>query len=555
MTEKPQENSSASPRRLAFAVVLVFVLAYGLYLIKLGNFFTFDDGIFIRTDLSLRGWSNLAQQFVSDQNMLYRPLRSAAYGILIHFFGIESPLPFHLTGLFFHAAISALVVLIVWLLLGDLRAAVLAGMIFAWHPAHTDRAVPLTASFDLLGLMLAYGSWALALAYDRFGKSRYMVGAVLSLLAACLSSEEAVMALPLIVGSFLLLPGERKRRLSLTIMLAGIVLWYLLTRSQVLGGLARTQVHAAGSLYNTLWTMPVVFWRYVGLLFFPVGLSPAYSPTIHTGPAPLPLVALSGLAALLVAMILARRRAPALTIGIGWLLLGLFPFANILPGDTLMAERYLYASLGGFALAMGALISRTALYRRQVIYVFVALLLVYGAGTIGRCLAWGQPLQLWGQAAQREPESFLANLNAGYHLVQANRLDEAESLLHKAAQLQSNRAEPLLSLGEIAYRRNDAQQALDLFRQATQADPDYCSAYSGLAQMYVLTGQMMPAAEAVDRALACDPDEPMAHYIAGYLFVLTGQCEAARPHLLKVIGMQPRVPQHESALELLAKCP
>lgn len=555
MTEKPQENSSASPRRLAVAVLLVFVLTYGLYLIKLGNSFTFDDRIFILTDHSLRDWSNIAHQFVSDQNMLYRPLRSAAYGALIHLFGLASPLPFHLTGLFFHATISALVVLIVWLLLGDLRAALLAGLLFAWHPVHTDRAVPLTASFDLLGLMLGYASWTLALAYDRFGRSGFLIGAVLSLLAACLSSEEAVMVLPMLVGSFFLIPGDRRRRISLTILLAGVVLWYIMIRMQVLGGMGRTPTHAAGSLYNTLWTMPVVFWRYVGLLLFPVGLSPAYAPTVYTGPQLIPLLALSGLTGLIVTMFFTRRRVPALAAGIGWLLLGLAPFSNILPGDTLMTERYLYAGVGGFALAMGALISQTALRRRQVIYVFVALLLVYGAGTIDRCLAWGQPLQLWGQAAQREPESFLANLNAGYHLVQANRLDEAESLLRKAVQLQPNRAEPLLSLGEIAYRRNEVQQALDWFRQATQADPNYCSAYSGLAQIYVLTGQMMPAAETVDRALNCDPDEPMAHYIAGYLFVLTGQCEAARPHLQKVIGMQPRVLQHESALELLSKCP
>ncbi|HPM78991.1 MAG TPA: tetratricopeptide repeat protein [bacterium] len=555
MIKKPQENSSASPRHLAFAVLLVFVLAYSLYLVKLGNFFTFDDRIFIRTDLSLRGWSNLAHQFVSDQNMLYRPLRSVAYGILIHFFGVESPLPFHLTGIFFHATISALVVLIVWLLLGDLRASVLAGLIFAWHPVHPDRVAFITGSFDLGGTMLSYAAWVLALFCDRQGRSWQMIAAVLLLLLGCLGSEEAVMALPLLVGSFFLIPGDRRRRISLTILFAGVVLWYVMIRIQVLGGMGRTPTHAAGSLYNTLWTMPVVFWRYFGQLFFPVGLSPAYSPTIYTGPQLIPLLALGGLAGLIVTIFLTRRRAPALAAGIGWLLLSLGPFSNILPSDTLMTGRYLYAGVGGFALAMSALISATAQRRRAVIGVAVALLLLYAAGSIDRCLLWGQPLRLWGQAAQREPGSFLANLNAGYHLVQADRLDEAEPLLHKAAQLQPKRAEPLLSLGEIAYRRNDAQQALNWFRQATQADPHYCAAYSGLAQMYVLTGQMMPAAEAVDRALTCDPDEPMAHYIAGYLFVLAGQCAAARPHLRQVISMEPRVPQHESALELLSKCP
>lgn len=555
MTEKTVENSNPSPRRIAIAVLLVFVMAYGIYLVKLGNFFTFDDKIFIRTDLSLRSWSNLANQFVSDQDMLYRPLRSVAYGVLIHFFGVESPLPFHLAGIFFHAAISALVVLIVWLLLGNLRAAILAGMIFAWHPVHPDRVAFITGSFDLFGMMLGYGAWAMALMYDRSGRSWSLMGAVLLLIFGCLGSEEAVMVLPLIAGSFLLTKGDRRRRTSLLFLLTGVVVWYILIRIQVLGGMGRTPIHAAGSLYNTIWTMSVVFWRYVGLLFFPVGLTPAYSPTIYTGPHPVSLAAMAGLLALVVAMVLTRRRIPALAAGIGWLLLGLGPFSNLLPSDTLMTERYLYAGVGGFAIAAGAFFSWAVVRRRKVMIAVIAILLLFGAGTIDRCLTWGQPLRLWGQAAQREPDSFLANLNAGYHLVQANRLDEAEPLLEKAIRLEPRRAEPLMSLGEIAYRRNDTQQALAWFTRAVQADPNYCPALSGLAQMYVLTSQMRGAAQTVDRALACDPSEPMAHYIAGYLFVAAGQCDAARPHLQYIISTQPRIPQHESALELLAKCP
>lgn len=534
---------------------LIFTVAFCLYLPKLGNNFTFDDRAFILDDLSLRSAAGVAGQFVTDQAGLYRPLRSAVLGSLIGLFGLDSAVPFHLAGLLLHALLSMLVFWIVWLILRRMPVAFVAGLIFALHPVHSGRVAFITASFDLLGLTFAYAAWAMALAYDQSGARKLLAGASLLLLVGCFAGEEAVVAWPLVVGSLFLLPKAAGSRRQLLIWLGLAVIAYLAARTLVLGDLGRTEQYAAGGLLNTIWTMPAVFWRYVGLALWPVGLSPSYAPTVYSLPGLMPLLGIAGLLGLAAVAVSCYRRHPGLALAIGWFLLALAPYGNLLPADNLMDERYLYAAIGGFAVAGGLLLSFVLRRRLHLaIVVFLALCLSYGAGTIYRCHVWGNPAVLWGQAAQREPDSFLANLNAAYHLTQNGRWEEGEKLAAIAHRLQPDRAEPLMILGNIALHHKKNDEAISLLKQATQADPQHCRAFSALAQALVSSGDFSQAALAAGRSLACNPHDPLAQYIAGFLLVKAGRCAEARSHLQAVIHTLPHPPQWQAAVDLWTHC-
>lgn len=541
------------PFRLGAAVLLVFVLAVAVYLPKAGNGFTFDDRIFIQQDLSLRTLPTALQQFGADQARLYRPLRSVVYALLILLFGLDSPLPFHLAGILFHAAISALVFAVVWLLFNRPRIALITGLVFALHPVHADRVANITGSFDLFGLMLGYAAWAFALLYDRDGRPYQLAGSALLLSAGCLGSEETLMIWPLVLAGFLVKPGDWRRRATLLITLGLVAAAYLATRTMVLSGVGRTAEYAAGSLGNSLLTMTVVFWRYLLLLVFPFGLTPAYGPTVYQTFSAAPLFGLIGMALLAATAVVYRRRLPMIALAIGWFFIALLPFTNLLPGDTIMAERYLYSALGGFALLLGWALTQVT-NRRAVVVLSVVILSVYATATVQRCLLWGQPRQLWTQAAQAEPDSFLANLNAGYHLLRAGQTEPARQHAERAAQLDSSRAEPLLLLGEIAIKSDEREHALHLFKQAVEIEPHFCPARIALAQGYVMVGDMKRAAATIEAALDCDPSDPAAHYTAGYLYFIAGRCDLARPHLQTTIDAYPPAQHRDAAAELLQKC-
>jgi tetratricopeptide (TPR) repeat protein len=445
-------------------------------------------------------------------------------------------------------------------------------------------------------------------------------GAALLMLLGCLASEEALMALPLAALSiwlpfpsapaislrclteskprqkakhpFRLFPFSFFHFPSFLSSLAFAALAYLALRAFVLGGAARTTTYAAGNLASTFWTMPVVVWRYIGLLIFPVGLSPAYAPTIHTHADPLAVAALLGVAGLITVAIAVARRAPVASMALGWFLLGLAPFSNLLPGDTLMAERYLYAGLGGFALAGGvAFAALRRAYRERpraetrrhgvsgtghwplatdhcpdrppstvnrqpsaASVVLAAILVLYSAGVVSRCRAWGSPLRLWTEAATREPNSFLANLNAGYHTLQAHRLRDGERFAQQANRLDPQRAEPLLQLAEVAFQKQAPAEGLRLLEAAIKADPSYCASYDALASRRVVADDPSGAAQAAAAALHCDPADPSAHYVFAYLLFSAGRCEQAAPHIDAVLRAFPRPREYAAALELREKC-
>lgn len=535
--------------------LIVWLVALAAYLPKVTNHFTFDDRVFIQDDPSLRSLDGALGEFGRDQARLYRPLRSLVLAGMVAVFGVENPLPFHLAGMAFHATLAALVFGLVLLLLGDRRAAVAAGLVFAVHPVHADRVANITGSFDLLGMMLGYAAWYLAARYDQQrARAATLAAAVVALWLGCLASEEALMAWPLLLLGFFATDGDRKRRIHVVLAFTAVVVAHLVLRSWVLGGVGRTATYAAGSLGASILTMAVIVWRYVGLLFWPVGLTPAYGPQVHTSVDAAVLAGLVGLAVLVGVGLAARRRAPGVTLAVGWLLIGLAPFSNLLPGDTLMAERYLYSGLGGFAVLVGVLAQRAWVRPRVVVVLGAVLLSLYLVGTGSRCRVWGRPQVLWTQAAQREPSSFLANLNAGYHLLNRNEYGEAMAYATRARALEPDRAEPLLMLGEAAVRQGRATEGVGHFEDAVTVDPEFCPAFSALAQGLIMAGRHDEAGQAAQRAIRCDPGETQAHYVLAYLFVVSGRCDLAQPHLAMILNSQPRPQEYRPALELAGQC-
>ncbi|HEY1586034.1 MAG TPA: hypothetical protein VGH63_10130, partial [Polyangia bacterium] len=123
-------------RRLAFAVPVIAGLV--VYLNALGNGFVLDDYHFIVENAAVRRLSLavFAHATQTAGGAFYRPLAVSSFALEHALFGM-APGVFHLCSVAYHLAATALVVALALRVAGP-RVALMAGVLFAVHPVHTE---------------------------------------------------------------------------------------------------------------------------------------------------------------------------------------------------------------------------------------------------------------------------------------------------------------------------------------------------------------------------------------------------------------------------------
>ena len=314
---------------------------------------------------------------------------------------------YRLTSMYWHGVGAALVMVWAWMLVADLPVCVLAGILFAVHPVHTE--VVNIIAFRGDELCLAWMLVSLILyrkGIGRAGLPRWAgLGASLACFALALLSKEMAVSLPLlIVATDALFPVARLARsrrwgiFSLYVGLIGLYLMFHAPRSgYVMPGhqdvfsewrgrvevpfsrtltapvtagpgrdsIVREDVRPWRRVYEEpktrFLTMSRVFGSYLRLLAWPHPLQNDYAPEViasarHRG------VWLSWAAwlSLLAAAWALRRRIPLAAYGLLWTMAALLPVSGIVTLLNLQAERYLYVASAGFCLAVAALLSALA---------------------------------------------------------------------------------------------------------------------------------------------------------------------------------------------------
>ncbi|MCX5795454.1 MAG: tetratricopeptide repeat protein [Elusimicrobia bacterium] len=313
---------------------------------------------------------------------------------------------YRLTSIFWHAVGAVLVMALGWWLAGDLAAALMAGLLFAVHPVHTEAVNIIGFRGDLLAL--AFMLMSLLLYRDarlRGGWPRRAVfAASLAAFALALLSKEMAVTLPILaVLSDALFPlrsapAAARRplagRAALLACYLALVPLYLVFRAPRSGyvsaghqdvfsawrqrvnlpfskPLAEAAPAAPGpqaKFEDPPWqrvyddgrvrflTMSRVFGSYLRLLSWPWPLQGDYAPQVlDTWGQPALLASWAAWLLLLAAAWALRRRLPLAAFGLSWTAVGLLPVSGLVLLRNLQAERYLYVPSAGFCLAAGAL--------------------------------------------------------------------------------------------------------------------------------------------------------------------------------------------------------
>jgi protein O-mannosyl-transferase len=367
-----------------------------VYVGALWNGFAMDDLYIIVWNRLVHSADGVWRAFTSPYwppdlgGKLYRPLPIASY-VIDGQVGAGHAWWFHAMNLLWHAGVTVAVTALTRRLAG-IRAALVAGLLFAAHPVHVEAVANVIGRAELMaaaGVCLALYT---ALVKDHLGWS----AAALAL--GLLSKENAAVAPALILWAWLLGISRppRVRMLHYVGSWLAIVAVYWPLRNAVLSPYARLHdlapVFVGESGVAVRLTAISVLSDVARLLVFPLTLRVDYSPAertiVHAVADPRLLIGLVCVAAWAWLLVLAWRRGRRIeAFGLGWIAIAFLPVSNLLvPIGVVLAERTLYLPSAGLAIAAGAALARLPVDRLRP--VVVVLVLACAARTALRVPIW-----------------------------------------------------------------------------------------------------------------------------------------------------------------------
>ena len=528
-------QSAASPARGPAArakswlpAAAAVALGAGVYLGTLDHPFVYDDIPGIVDNESIRYLGRADKLGWILRYSPFRPLVNLSFAVDHAIWGLD-PFGYHLTSLLLHAVVVGALFFFarglfppardgvtVWD--GTWGPAFAVAAIFAVHPITTEavgyasgRSEVLCGAF-FLGALLAFRGWAMKPAVSRWL-------ATVGLFAAAALSREVGATWPVVAVLYdrLVLcaagpDGDRDgwrhrwRRLHLpllSLVAAGAVL-----------RLWRFLVFETAELPRPVWQNVMseweVVWRYVGLLFAPVGQSIVHPAQRVASPLDVgALTAGVGSAGLVAFAWWVRRRLPEVSLGTAWLLLVLAPSSSLIPLNELMAEHRVYLAAVGWTIAVVAAAvagsRRLPAERRWILRAaLVVVLAVLGAATVVRNRVWADRLTLWRDAARKAPRTW----RAVWGLAEAQRAtggcEAAVETYLEAARLLPEDRHTQETLGLCLAQVGRHREAEAVFGGMIARDPRDRPAIDYLAQVALVTGRPDLAIELSRRALALD---------------------------------------------------
>ena len=529
------------PRRhLRVPLAAVCVAALALFVFLPAGEFSFvpvDDEAYVAQNALVRdglSWRAAARAFTSlGVAANWIPVTWISHMIDVSLFGF-APGPHHLVNVAIHAAAAALLFLVLHGMTGAAGRSALVAALFAVHPLRVESVAWVAERKDVLAAFFWVCALAAWLRYARRpGLARYLL--VCGAVALGLMAKPMVVTIPC---ALLLLdvwplgrwqpaarnsaapPGRAALRrlllekLPLLVLSAGAAALTLAAQRRSGALHLMDQHHLPLRAANAL----LSYVRYLGMTFWPAGLSPFYT----YGSAQFLSWQVAGAAALLAAVtavaLLRLRRRPWLAFGWCWFLGVLVPTIGMVQvGGQPLADRYTYLpSIGLFvALCWGGwdlLQRRLSPPSRALLSGAISLLLVATLATAARAqLAWWRDGEtLLARARQVAPGHFvltsLDDYNRGVDAAQAGRLEEAKTLFKAALGARLQYADAWNGLGAVLFAEGRAEEAVRCFRRGLLYAPRDAKLHENLGTALESLGSGEEAARSYQEALRLDPD-------------------------------------------------
>jgi protein O-mannosyl-transferase len=427
-------DGALSLRARRFDVVVAAILAAVAFVaFSPGLFgpFLWDDVSLIPSNPSVRSLAHVRVWFTHDfwdvspdllqfanRVRYYRPLVTASYALDWRLGGGD-PFVFHLTNSFGHIAVVVLAFFALRRWTTSVASAAFGAAFFAIHPTKAESVAWIAGRTDILctlAMLLATLGAARRMRGHRGGVALEATATVVAYL-----TKEGAILLPALIAveqwAALDRPALDRVAIKKVVVAAlpqlAIAIAYLVLRAVVMP--LRPASPGVGVVDHAQFFFESIG-RYVLLSLGAHELSSQHALlrtfngrfVHHAGYVVFGAIAL---VALFVGAFAARRRAPAITVGIALFFALLVPVSNlVLTGlGTLVAERFLYAPLLGVALVVATLVERFANRRALVWSAFAALALVAFVRTLDRAIDFSDDGRFWARERTLHPESLEAH--------------------------------------------------------------------------------------------------------------------------------------------------
>uniref|UniRef100_A0A674NM29 dolichyl-phosphate-mannose--protein mannosyltransferase n=1 Tax=Takifugu rubripes TaxID=31033 RepID=A0A674NM29_TAKRU len=517
---------------LIHAKVTVALVALLCFINSYDGEFVFDDSEAIVNNKDLKPstplnniWSNDfwgSNLSSNSSHKSYRPLTVLTFRLNYLLAGGLNPIGFHVLNIILHAAISALMINVFAILTGGLayddkgrmlnlapKTSVLAGLIFAAHPIHTESVAGIVGRADLLCAVffqLSFITYCKAFSrgrHDRFSV-QWVVVSILLCAAAMLCKEQGITVL--VQSLFCCFdritvknPLAVRLLTRLALMgLGGLAMLYARWRIMGTGPPAFTEVDNPASFEENVFLRIVNYNYYyclnAWLLLCPWWLCFDWS----MGCVPLIKSATDwrmGWLLLLWCFLIGlikqalyspdRQRRRTTTLALVLLVVPFLPACNVFfRVGFVIAERVLYLSSAGYCLllafAFGHCCYRWSKYRNLLRVCMLVLLCFYMARSALRSHQWQSEKRLFTSALSVCPLNAKVHYNVGKNLADRGNTTAAIGYYREAVRLHPTYVHAMNNLGNIMKERNELIEAEQLLTAAVAIQPDFAAAWMNL---------------------------------------------------------------------------
>ena len=558
------------------SMLLIIALSTIIYANSFKNEFVWDDHFYIEERAAQLNYKNIPHFLKTDVEGVYRPIREIFYIFSYSLYG-QNPLWYHLNGLVLHIINSILIYFILINILKNFKISLMASLLFAAHPIHTEAITFITTNFDVLGITFYLASFFFYLKSFKDDKLKnktfYLLSLFFALLAFFTFELTLTLVLIIILYEFVFNKNALKKIKNYAPYLI-IAVFYLIIRFFVIGIVGRLETDS-GNYFFRLLTIFKVLAKYIYLLIFPINLSTQHDiPIIKSVTEPIFLFSLLFILFLFVIVFIFFRKNKIILFSFIFFFYSLLPVSNIIPIQRLIAESYLYLPSLGFVLLISYLLYRLSNVKKMkvfVIAVFIIILLSYLFLAIQRNKVWKDDLNLWQKTIETSPSSKAYNnlaivyekkrmhdeaiegykksieiapranayFNLGLLYSKLNKIDDAE-YYYKKSLLLGEDAETHNNLGILYSKKGLLKESGEEFQNAIMLNPSYLDAYANLGTLYEKQNKYDLALQEYRKALNINPDIAIIHYNLGVLYSKIGMSEKAEEEFYKASKLDPQ---------------
>ncbi len=555
----------------------MIALALLVYANSLGGGFVWADHTVIGDGRAILGsasdWTRAFTQPLWDftgsdsPGGYFRPIAAASYTIDHAIWGMN-PFGYHLTNVLLHAFISLFLFLALARALPSLPVALIAALLFATHPVHTEAVAWISGR---TGLLAALGICASLFFFLESERRPGFFGLSLLFFAFGLGAKESAVLTPLLLfllvwakcGRISLVPYKR---LIPFVVLTAVYIFY---RQWALGGIGTGSAVSIPPA-TLVPTMLRVLGGYLRLLLLPIGLhtndAVFLSPSVFDPRAFFSLAAIAGFVWSALKYGGERR---TVVLGLLWTGVALLPFLNLVPLLHFRAERLLYLPSIGFVIVIAAALDRwvprlagSPGFGRVPSSVLAGgvLALVLGGMTVARNPVWKNDRTLFEDTIRKSPYAPEARYMLGYDAYQKGNYPEAVQHFSESLRIDPNAIAflptpwALANLGYAFQKLGDSASAARAFQRAIQIFPNMERAEFGLALARQNLGEPDQAIAIYRSVLTRIPEHEDAHYNLGIVYESMDSLARAEECYRNVLAINPsRKEAHTNLGSVLAQ--